>query len=250
MYRYFIISELTVFFFVAFSILRKKTRVLAVEPLFPYSRLLLQKLVLFFIRVGLSEWSIDDYPNLARIKEEPVRSLLYDVFGETELWQNKTFKFSEADNAIGEYSMPFKLIVTNYCFFEKHVTLLLMREIHSTIGFSNVKFLGLPEDTLSAIGEYCSNSKPPKRTFIPVRGINLVCSILMVLVCLIWTITHCRLRRKKAKEFFLAADFLNDDRDKMLYDELDDGGPILMVRRGQQTIFRPSNELRKYSSCF
>jgi len=250
MYRYFIISELTVFFFVAFSIFGKKTRVLAVEPLFLYSRLLLQKLVLFFIRAGLSEWTIDDYPNLARLKEDPVRSLLYDVFGETELWQDKTFKFSEADNAIGEYSMPFKHIVTNYCFLEKHVTLLLMKEIHSTIGFSNVKFLGLPEDTLSAIGEYCSNSKPPKGTFIPVRGINLVYSILMVLVCLIWTITHCRLRIKKAKDFFFAADFINDDRDKMLYDELDDGGPILMVRRGKQTIYRPPNELRKYSFCF
>ena len=75
---------------------------------------------------------INKIDNLARVREHPGRTVLYDVFGEIEEWQNKFFKFSEADRYLEEYSMAYKLIVTNYVYRSKHETLLILKELSNS----------------------------------------------------------------------------------------------------------------------
>ncbi len=219
-----------------------------IEPIFPYTKGVLQRIVSWLVKRELVHWAIDDYPELRRVKEESVRTLLYDVFGETEDWQNDYFHFAQADDAIGDYKMPYGLIVTNYC-TQKHVCFLLMHAIGQRKDFATLKFVGLPEDTRAAISDYCGINLPGKASYVFARAVNLAYSLFVMLISLVWALTHIRPGAKTPQPIFFAADFINDPRDKILYNELEEGGPMLMVRRGGGKSFRPPAELKHHIFC-
>ena len=84
----FVVTELSALRLVVAAVLGRDIQILEIEPFLPFTRSLLEKLVETIIRTGRATRAIENLPSLKRLKEIPRRSLLYDILGQTEGWQN------------------------------------------------------------------------------------------------------------------------------------------------------------------
>lgn len=246
--RLFVITELSILSLFVHALLRHDVLILGIEPLLPFTRGILGRVVDWLVRSGRAGWAIDTVPDLRRVRNVPRRTLLYDIFGQIEFWQNTYFRFADAERTSGDYALAYKQAVTNYV-TQKHVQLLAARAL---LGRSAEKLwigIGVPDDTRSAITEFCG--KPltcrPDRT--PVRLINFALFASGMLASLVWIMRHVCFVGLRSTPVFVAADFIADPRDMRLYRELEEGGRMLMVKRGDSGSSPMVLELSDYVFC-
>jgi hypothetical protein len=244
----FVVTELSVFRLLLSAALGRKILIVEVEPLLPHTVELLERIVRAVVRTGRARWAIEGMETLKRVKNVPGRTLLYDVFGRIEPWQDDYFGFANLENAVGNDAMAVKLAVTNY-FTQKHVSLLVLNELLAAETIGKFVLIGAPADTFAAAGRFCGKPAPGSAAWIPARLVNIGLTVAVALASLRWIAAHARPGKPDAKPFFLAADFIGDDRDVRLYRELEDGGPMLMVKRGVGKTSPLLAELGGYTVC-
>lgn len=243
-----VINEFSIFKIFVAAALRRKIFILDIDPLFPFSKRVLNSVVAKLVDLKMAVWAIDAIKELERVKEVPGRTLLYDVFAETEQWQNEYFQFSSLEEKIMGYGMAFKLAVTNYM-SPKHVALLVIREYFRKDSPTQIRCIGLSKDLRAASEAYCNARLPGRAAFIPAFALNLIQFIMVVVLSFFWIVARVRLRKAESKSIFLAADFIADTRDFELYEELEEGGNVLMVARGLGKNSPHAEKFPNYTFC-
>lgn len=244
----FVVNEFSLLNLIWHAIRNKKVLILEVEPIVPYLYVILNRFVIFLVNSRRAKWSIDSIPDLHRVKHNPGKSLLYDVFSKIESWQNTYFRFSTLDASVGDYGMACKLAITNYMRM-KHVSLLVLQAMYLNNKFDMFRYVGLPAETIGAVTALTGCKMPIKMKFESARIINFFIVIFTVIVQALWALIHTRPWKIEPKPIFFAADFIADDRDISLFNELLDGGDLLMVARGLGKNSSLKADLPKHSYC-
>jgi len=244
----FIVTELSVFRLCLSAFLGRRILILEIEPFLPMTKGGLNGLVALLIRANKAVWAIDTVPELRRVKEFPRRTLLYNVLGIIEPWQNKYFETTEGDGGKGDYVMANKQAISNYV-EGKHVALLVLREIFKQPKDGAFQCIGFPADTFAAGEFFCGRSLPGTPARIPSRLVNAIQFSVGLSISLWWMISHFRLGNAEPENFFFAADFIGDKRDLFLYRELEDGGNMLLVARRPGLASPLAGELSGFTFC-
>lgn len=244
----FVVNEFSLLRLMVFAILRRKILILMVEPVFPGLNRYLESIVNYLISSGRAQWAFDAAPELKRVQDTGIKSLLYDVYGKTEPWQNAYFQFPKFEQTIGHYAMACKLAITNYM-EKKHGSLLVLRALLAGRKGGPLMAVGIPADSHAAAEIFSGASVPGKILKIPTTLINFLIFSLATGASVLWAIGHTRLRKPEQKTIFLAADFIADARDFRLYEEMKDGGELLMVGRGVGIHSPLLAQLPKHTYC-
>ena len=245
------INEFTALWFIVLALFGRKPVVLAVDPLFPPLRRLLDPLVKRAVAKGRAQWIIDLCPDQHDLWEYPPRTFLHDVFGETEDWHNAEYGLNDVDRTIPDYAMAYKHVSCNHV-NPKHVNILLLGAALDKSAGEKVRVTGLPDDAVGLMRAYWGDRFDSILRPMPVPRwpINFVTTILYMIYALSWIITRARLTAPVPEKFFFAADYYEDQRDFRLYHEVAEGGPLLLVlRHPQRQTVEPYDELKPYKSC-
>jgi hypothetical protein len=242
------VNELTIFYLVFLILTGKKTYVLAIDPLFPPLHGILRALVLQFINRGKTHWIVDLCPEYRPEWEYWARTLLYNIFAETESWQNDYFDFKGAENKTSDHAFAYKHLVCGYT-KKNHLSFLFIQAAIKNTD-SNIKVVGLLPDSVDALEAYWqqSFSKCVKPLRVPARLINTLVMIGIQSFTLLWAISRLRIKGAP-KPIFFAADYNEDPRDFRLYKEVAEGGPILLIRRHKNYKTKTHPELTGYEVC-
>jgi len=240
----FVVTELSALRLAFAAVLGRDIKILEIEPFIPFTRPLLHLFVEVIVRTGRATRAIDTLPTLGRLKKIPRRSLLYNVLGQTESWQNNYFKGINNEGELAQYYMANKQAISNYM-ERKHVALVILKEISKNPTQGNYHCIGFPADTFSAGEYFCGQKLTGSPARIPCRLVNLVQCIAAISMSLWWIFSHLRFSNTQTKSVYFAADFIGDERDIWLYKELEEGGEMLMVARLPHLTTAIAEELRK-----
>ena len=121
----FFVNELTIIRLLAKVLIGRKPFVLDINPMLPPLLNILTKIVEWLISSGRASWVIDLIPQAAHLWEYPTRTLMYDVFGQTEGWHNDFYNIGYLDEQFSSYGMCYKQISCNYA-KPKHFHILIL----------------------------------------------------------------------------------------------------------------------------
>ena len=245
------INEFTAPWFLVMALFRRMPYVLAVEAIFPPLQSVLNTLVERVVEKGRARWIFDLCPEQEFLRVYPVRTFLYDVFGQTEEWHNAHYGLKGVDEKIPEYAMAYKQGTCNHARL-KHYHILLLGAALKNHPDKNIRVAGLPEDTVELMEAYWGRALTSglKAMPIPRWPFNVVTTFLIQVFSLIWVVSRTRPTLSAPEEIFFAADYLEDQRDFRTYQEVAEGGPILLVNRNS-ALFKitPHDELKGYNNC-
>tara|TARA_R110002167_G_C12703706_1_gene654022 strand:- start:8419 stop:10206 length:1788 start_codon:yes stop_codon:yes gene_type:complete len=157
------------------------------------------------------------------------RVMFYDVFGDTEAWQDQYFEVDN-DAPMHGYDYAEHHVICNFA-KSKHVTFLVARKLHEQgIPFDLV---GAPHDTASGLAAYASSPQPSTSMFRPVchRVLNIAITLFTLLYTYFWILRRVRVTQPSEEPVFFAADYNGDPRDHALFEDIQSGGRLLVVPR-------------------
>ena len=247
----FSINEMTLIRFLWLSLTRRKVYVLSIDPWVPYLRRVFQLATDWAIFSGRAKDVMELCPEHRHLRERFINIALYNIFGKIECWQNDFFEFGNVDSTIPDYAIAFKKVVCNYI-RPKQLDILVLKTVLPKFLSKEVRLLGVCPSVLGATEVYAKRSfqdlaRPMPVGLFPIS--NMIFSCLGLIYCVGWILIRLRIVAKKETSFFLAADNIQDPRDKIIYKELADGGNILLVNRPNLT--SPMNEeaSKLYPTC-
>jgi hypothetical protein len=228
----FIVNELSLPSLFLRGLCRRPTCVIAIEAQFPPLQRLLEKIANLMVKHGLTKWAVDFAPSCRTVWEYPTRTFLYDVFGQTEDWQDQYFTFAEVDARVPGYQLAYKHTTCGYL-KPKHAHILLMSMMLDDLGTDRVILRGVPHDILGLLNAYRGSSIGVAANLAhPLcRWLNLLLVPLILAYSIAAVIWRIRLFSPPVKSYYLAADYIEDKRDIPLYQSLSEGGPVLLSVR-------------------
>jgi hypothetical protein len=245
----FVINEITLTRFIVQALSDKCPYILSIEPLIPPLRFILERTVNWALSAGYARWIIDLIPEESALWQYPTRTLLYDIFGKTEDWHNQHFQLEQLDTKLPSYAMAYKLLSCNFA-KPKHFNVLLLGKALATKVGKEAHVFGLQKDTQELYIQYWKRGFKNKirSSWAPKLLPNTAIFILLTFFTLGWIISRIRIF-KKVRRFFFAADYLEDRRDFPLYQELSEGGPVLLTVREPSRQTKSYDELKNYEIC-
>jgi hypothetical protein len=232
MIRLFIVNEITLVRAIFSALVDKEVLLLAVEPMFPPLRRFLNFVVGLLLRSGRAKWAIDLCPELQHIREYPDRSILYDIYGRTEDWQDEYFEFRQAELKEPLYAFAYKHITTNYT-PKYHVAILVLQSFLDRETADHVSVIGLNADIAALINAYFGECVFERASGMgtTTKAFNLFVMLGFMAYSIIWIMARIRPLGVPFRSFQFAADYFMTSRDLPLYRDLADIGPILLVER-------------------
>lgn len=246
------INEFTAPWFLVQALLRRMPYVLAVDPMFPPLQSMLKTFVEWVVAKGRAKWIFDLCPETQFLRDYPVRTFLYDVFGQTEEWHNAHYRLDGVDEKIPDYAMTYKQGTCNHARFHHYHILLLGAALKTQDEDTKIRVAGLPEDTVGLMEAYWGKDLTSGLKAMPIsrRPLNIVTTFLISTLSLAWIVSRIRFAPPPAEKIFFAADYLEDPRDFRLYQEVSEGGPVLLVvRNSERYKVAPHDALKPYKSC-
>jgi hypothetical protein len=197
--------------------------------LIPASRSFLQAIANWLNSIYRAQWIICLCPELQSEWDYPTRVNFYDIYAEIEDWQDHYYRFSEVEKLIPDYSRAYKIIVCKHV-SNKRPSLLF---INATLAKSPIAVFGLACDAVEMLETYWSKSFFPfvKTLRAPWVLVNLFFTFIIQITAIGWVFFRTRVKKPNQQAFFFAADSNGDDRENEIYQNLADGGPVLLVRR-------------------
>lgn len=249
--KIFLINEMTIWRFLLSCAGKQAPYVLAVDPLFPPLQAMLSRIIKGLTATGRARWITEILPLEGKLLwDYPHRAILHDVFGRTESWHGRHFRFDHVDKAVPDYAYAFRKIVSNYM-KHRHFEMLLILDAIKENGDGNVRFFGLQDHT-SGLMESYTDEVPESLN--PDTGsirflINPIVLAVAITLGILWTLSRLRWRPPKPKNYFFAADFNEGPKEFPLYAEMRNGGEVLLVRRNRSYRLSPHPELTGFDSC-
>ena len=172
------------------------------------------------------------------------------MFAETEAWQNGHYEFEAADRDIPDYSYAYKQLTCCHTWF-RHVAVLTLTSVLEDAAPGTVTVIGLPADAKAMVDAYTGGKLTvPAR---PSGSSNRLINFAILTLNLVYGAAFAIMRLKpfgvSPQSVFLAADYLYDPRDVRLYQEVKDGGPVLLVYRVVPPDLDKFPELKNHISC-
>lgn len=239
--RIYLLNELSIWPFLLDLVLRRRICVLAVLPYFFVFSAIFRRIV------SVTQGRLIDIAEIIPDLKECRGSLLHyhDVFGRTEVWHNQRYGFAESGK-VGEYAFPYKHVTCNWVVSRYHSALVLERlRQHSEY---DVQVVGLDQETMaldSALRR--QDSMVPGFSVMRLAG-NAVITLIHALVCWGWVVSRVRRNAMPASDVFFAADYHADARDRLLYEEMAEGGRVLLVMRNNTYSTKGIDALKKYET--
>lgn len=227
------VNEWTALGFLARCLTGKQPVVLSVEPILPPLLSLMQRLADWALNNGRARSVAALCPDLQPLQDYPTRVLLHDVFGRLESWHNDYYRYDSSDPNGQDLAFAYRQITCNHVRWKHHGLLLIerLRQSHP-----DLKVVGVSPDTQAMAKRFSGDTVSAWK--IPSRLINGFLSLALTSVAVVWVLS--RLRPKvKTEYFFFGADYLSDPRDHEIYDEVSEGGPILLVPREPSRVVPP-----------
>jgi hypothetical protein len=230
----FVINEATLFPFLWSVISGRKPVVLAIEPWFPPFTQMIDKLVSRLIASGRSCEIISLCPDETQLWNYPLRTLLYNVFGRTEVWHNCYFHYDEATDSSADYGFSYKHLTCNFMKIRHFQVLLLGRALDADTA-EKIVVHGLPPETVGLMNAYWQNRffsrlKPMEA---PRRIVNALIAIGILMASTIWILFRLRVFAPSPRLVFAMADCIGDSRDLQLYRAFQEGGDVVLVARNK-----------------
>lgn len=209
----------------------RRPYILAVAPQFPLLQSALNGIAQRFIRSGRARMLIDDCPDLAPIREYYPEVYMYNIFAEVEDWIDENYRFADACRIAGSYEMAYKHAAC--CHVGSIQTLILMiRSAQDRLGASNLRFHGITPDLAGLYAAYFG--EPIRaRARIGCRSrylFNILISLSVIGHTFFWILLRTRPWISR-EQYFLAVDYVSDERDLRLINELSSDEKVLIVLR-------------------
>lgn len=244
------LNEFSLVRFLILIMLRREVYVLWIETIFPQLKRYVRAIAEWSVRKGCAKWAVDLCPERVPEWDYPPRALIHNIFAETEEWQNTYYEFVKAEQSIPDYAYAYKQATCCHT-WQKHVPVLILRSILENRTEESIEVVGLPREDVAILEALCRDSLVTrvKPAWIPNRLLNFVILLLNLAYGFGFVVSRLKPFGVKPRSFFLAADYMFDPRDVRLYQELEEGGPILLVYR----IVPPDTEkfpaLANYEYC-
>ena len=104
------LNEFSLVRFLILIMLRREVYVLWTETIFPQLKRLVHAIAEWSVRKGYAKWAVDLCPELVPEWDYPPRSLIHNIFADTEGWQNTYYEFAKAERSIPEYAYAYKQV--------------------------------------------------------------------------------------------------------------------------------------------
>ena len=111
----FFLTEFSILQFLFKVLSRKKIYLLPSNPIISPTAIFLEKLKKLFIRFSWVKPITAISPDFTA-EWEHSRTMLSNIFGSIEKWQNQYFRFDLADSRLSGYGIAYRQIVCNYIF--------------------------------------------------------------------------------------------------------------------------------------
>lgn len=209
----------------------RRPYILEVAPLFPPFKAALNRVVQRLIMSDRACMLIDDCPDLEPIKGYYPEVYMYNIFAEAEDWIDKNYRFVDAHRMAGCYDMAYKHAAC--CHMGNFQTLILMiRSAQDHLGASNLRFYGITPDLAGLYTAYFDEPiRARARVACRTRYLfNVLISLSVIGHTFVWILLRTRPRVSR-KEYFLAVDYVSDERDLRLINELSHDEKVLIVLR-------------------
>ncbi|MEE2746453.1 MAG: hypothetical protein VX617_06190 [Pseudomonadota bacterium] len=245
----FFVNELTLIRLLATVLVGGRPFVVDINPMLPPLLNVLTRIVEWLTLSGRASWVIDLIPQADHLWEYPTRTLMYDVFGQTEQWHNRFYNIGYLDKKFDRYGMCYKQISCNYA-KPKHFHILILGMVLEKYDPSIIQLYGLQKDTRELYTQYWKERQLRKSywTWRPALVLNLFICCVVTSYTLAFIFSRTRGFRKP-NHIFRAADYGEDPRDFPLYHELSEGGEVLLVLRNTDQKVECYNELKPYKVC-
>lgn len=220
------VSELTLPALCLRALLGRKPRIIAVDPLFPPFRGVLQSLVNTLVKRGMASAYVDECPGLHAIRDYFAAVYPRNIFARTEEWQEGHFRLAPADALVPDYALPSRQAVCNTLRL-LYLPVLMMEQA----GRDGIVVKGARPHAAGLFDAYVHRrpAQPPiGRVY---AGLNHLLALAAIVTGLALIARRTRFKPAAAKEYFFAFDYIADARDSRLYAELAEGGPLLLVPR-------------------
>jgi len=239
------LNEISLPRFVRDCLVSRRPYLLIVHALFPPLQRLLEKIANWAIRSGRAEFAVKLVPKMGAYWDYDRRCLLDDVFGKYEDWQDSYFGLNDGDRAEPVYGYGYRLLAANFA-FTRVMPAYLLDALGRT--FPSARIYGVPPEALALSQQIfgTTSTKAVAAVSVPVGLINAISTLSILVYALGWVLSRTRFKVTTEKIFF-AADYLSGKQDFMLYDEIADGGPVLMVMRLRNAPL--DQEAHRYRQC-
>jgi len=224
----------------------QKPYLLVAQAIFPPLRRGLEWVARWAVRSGRAEHAVKLVPEVAAYWDYDRRCLLDDAFGKYEAWQDAYFAFNAADREEPAYAYGYRLIATNFM-FTRVMPAYLLDALGRTVPDARIR--GIPPEALDLCRQIFGAHSTARMTAIsvPARLINALSTVSVLIFALGWTLSRVRWR-VDAEDIFFAADYYAaTKKDLLLFREVSDGGPVLMVMRARKAALGPDAD--QYRQC-
>ena len=244
------INEWTAWRFIWAALLGRNPQAIAIEPLFPRMMVPLGKLVQWAVDSGRARHAADGCPELKYYRDFRVTIESLDIFGETEEKMNAFYNFDGLDRNVPEYAMACKLSVSNHTAV-RQLTIMVLNHIAVKKGVGNIRLIGAQQAILNLYQEYFGELPTSFRAQETAKKIvNAVYAATISSFGALRSLLRIRVGRGGPKNVFLMADFIGNAHDMRMFDELDDGGDIVVMPRGYD-MYSPETKARiaRFGMC-
>lgn len=243
------LNEFTAPVFLALVLAGRRPALLRVDPMLPPARGPLERLARWAKQSGRATALIDDHPELADAWAYPQILFRQDPFARTEAWQRAHYGFAGPAGKDARYGMAFKLVATMALYW-RYTEAFLLEAAWRKAGGRGFRVIGLTPDTLGFIraffGVQALAGVRPMVTLAPL--VNLAIALIATAAGAVHVLRRLR-PGHRPKEPFLCADYLPDPRNFLLYEELKDGGDIVLVMRNTDFRDRQDARARAFEQC-
>lgn len=245
----FILNEVTLLRFLILALRRKQVEVLAVTAIIPPFQGLLETVSRWALTSERASHVVDRFPELRPYWEYDRRFHFHEAFKKYEPWQNKYYDFDRTQ-ALGQiYGFGYKLIIAN-CVFPRTLDIHLLEVACRKPPKDGHRIYGIVPDTLDMCRSYFNAEAAPgvRAMWVPARLINTLITIAVGLFSLLWITSRIR-PLARTEPVFVVADNVNAPCDFLMYEELEEGGEIVLEIRNAKAYGDPLPGHEKYTMC-
>ena len=232
-------------------LLREPFYLLAVDPLLPPLSGVFTRLSQWSINTGRAKWVVELCPEIRPFWEYSYRTTLIDAFAQIEDWQHQRFSFTHIEKNLGDYARIYKHVNSQYI-EQRLVTVVALKYVMDHLALREGRIVGILPDIAEAARQYwkIDFGNHMVTTRFPFVLSNLFVTMIIYTYSLGWLASRIRPFRIRPQFFPLASDDIGDPTDTLLFDEIAEVNPILLIVRHPEyvTKVRPEDKSR-YVFC-
>ena len=172
---------------------------------------LLNLIVDRLVKAGRAKGVKELCPELNWLHDYSTRTLLYNVFENTEDWHNRYFGYDRVDLTVPVYGLAYKQLTCNYV-KAKHFATLSLNKIFEYMDPSKIKLVGLSPDIIEMYDALWQEKlRCGRPNVLLMIVINFIQYVGVQLYSVLWVLIHCRVYTRNKKEILNCANNIDEN---------------------------------------